>query len=121
MFHVLANQSEQLLSITYSLHVDREQTERCVEEVKVALDGLKPGFRLLVDLSGLEQMEPSCAISIREIMKLCNDRKISAVARVIPDPRKDIGLHLMSYFHYGPDVRLMTSDNLADAMNNLAA
>ena len=64
-------------------------------------------------------MEPGCAEQIVEIMKLCNDRQIGTVARVIPDPRKDIGFNIMSRFHYSPSVQLRIYDNLADAVKSL--
>ncbi len=119
MFRVDSSKPEQILTITYSLRVPEEETQRCMEEMKVALTDMNPGFRLLVDLSGLEHMEPSCAIYIREIMKLCNEKKISAVARVIPDPHKDIGLYLMSHFYYDPTVRIITAETMAEALERL--
>ena len=45
---------------------------------------------------------------------------VSAVVRVVPDPHKDIGLNILSQFHYGPEIQVMTFDSLADAVQSLA-
>jgi hypothetical protein len=82
---------------------------------------IKPGFRLLTDLSSLESMSASCATDLGEMMNLCNGKGIGAVIRVVPDPRKDIGFTLMSRFHYGNRVEVKTYETLADAIQSLAA
>jgi hypothetical protein len=33
---------------------------------------------------------------------------VSKVIRIIPDPRKDIGLRILSLFHYDRGVRILT-------------
>jgi hypothetical protein len=38
----------------------------------------------------------------------------------LPDPHKDIGLNILSQFHYGPEIKLMTFETLADAVQSLA-
>jgi hypothetical protein len=42
------------------------------------------------------------------------------VVRVIPDPQKDIGLNILSLFHYRRRVRIVTCKTLAEAMKALA-
>jgi hypothetical protein len=42
------------------------------------------------------------------------------VFRVVPDPRRDIGMQIMSYFHYGADVRIVTCESMAEAEGILA-
>ena len=37
------------------------------------------------------------------------------MVRVIPDPQRDIGLRIMSFFHYGPDVHIATCATLEEA------
>jgi hypothetical protein len=39
----------------------------------------------------------------------------------MPDPRKDIGLNILSQFHYGPNVSIATFETLADAIQSIAA
>jgi hypothetical protein len=41
--------------------------------------------------------------------------------RVIPDSRKDIGLNIMSLFHYRRGVRIVTCETLAEAHTILGA
>jgi hypothetical protein len=120
MFHVNADRSAQLLTMDFSLHVETEQMKCCVQELKEVLPDMNPGFRLLTNLTDLEEMEASCAVYVEEIMGLCNGKKISEVVRVIPDPTKDIGFNIMCQFHYSKDVQMRTYENLADAMESLA-
>jgi hypothetical protein len=46
-------------------------------------------------------------------------KQVEHVVRVIPDPRKDIGLNILSHFHYGSKIRVSVCDNLDDAMQLL--
>ena len=41
------------------------------------------------------------------------------MVRIVPDPKKDIGFQVMSYFHYGPDVNIVTCENMDEAMRAL--
>lgn len=90
-----------------------------LEEARAALTDIQPGFRLLADLTDLEAMEVACAPYIRQMMDLLNEKGIAAVVRVIPDPTLDIGLQIMSLFHYGHDVRILTCATLEEAMRAL--
>ncbi|MBA2434164.1 MAG: hypothetical protein H0V54_03585 [Chthoniobacterales bacterium] len=60
-------------------------------------------------------MDPLCASPIQKIMQLCNDAQVAVVARVVPDRRRDIGLQIMSSFHYGKQVRVVTCASLEEA------
>ena len=53
-------------------------------------------------------------------MDICNQNGVAEVVRIIPDPKRDIGLQLMSYFHYGDDVQIVTCESLEKAMHLLA-
>ena len=104
-----------LLVIRYRAGVGSSDVERCAVEVSKALTGLTPGFRLLADFTDLESMDVACAPHLRHIMQLCNEKEVSAVVRVIPNPQRDIGLRIMSFFHYGPDVHIATCATLDEA------
>ena len=54
MYKVEANKSKNLLKITYAQHVGPEDTKRVEETIPPLLADLRPGFRLLTDLSSLE-------------------------------------------------------------------
>ena len=120
MFTIELDQPQNRLTIGYSGHVNPDETHRCAEEIRVAVTKLKPGFRLLVDLTDLKTMEVSCAPHIRNIMDMCNQNGVAEVVRVIPDPRQDIGLQIMSYFHYSSEVRVVTCPNADEALEQLA-
>jgi hypothetical protein len=47
------------------------------------------------------------------------EKGVSSVTRVMPDPHKDIGLNILSQFHYGPEIQIATFETLADALQSL--
>lgn len=115
------DQSQNLLVIRYRGSVAADEVERGLEEVRSGLAKLEPGFRLLGDLTELESMEVACAPFIEKAMDLCNEKGASLVVRVIPDPTRDIGLQIMSLFHYGHDVRIVTCETINQANEILRA
>jgi hypothetical protein len=115
MYAIEIEEPQNLLVIRYRGSVGPQEAERCMEEVRAALPKMQSAFRLLADLTELKSMEVSCAPYIEKIMDLCNEKSVATVVRVIPDPTRDIGLQIMSYFHYGGDVRIVTCANLDEA------
>jgi len=53
------------------------------------------------------------------IMDALAEKGLASVTRVIPDPHKDIGLNILSQFHYGPEIKIATFETLADALQSL--
>src|SRR5947207_2777557 len=100
MVHIEADKPKNLLTIRFEGVVDVEELKRHLEMVEPRLADLQPGFELLVDLTALEFMEVAGAPYIERAMESCNRKGIKRIVRVIPDPRKDIGLKIMSFFHY---------------------
>jgi hypothetical protein len=121
MVSVEVDQPQNLLTIHYKGGVGKADAERCLEEVRSALAKLQSGFRVLADLTDVESMEIEIVPYIEKIMDLCNAKGVAAVIRVIPDPRRDIGLQIMSYFHYGSGVQIATCVSLAEAAEILRA
>jgi hypothetical protein len=119
MFTIEFDQPRNLLVIRYSDHVSPVETERALEEIGLALDKVERGFRLLADLTELRSMDVLCAPHIESAMDLCNGKGVSDVVRIIPDPRKDIGMQIMSHFHYGGNVRIVTCESVGEAMDLL--
>ena len=119
MFQVGVDESKNLLKITYAQHVGAEDTKRVEEQIPPLLSGVRPGFRLLTDLSGLDSMDLACVPYIKRMMDLCNKKGVEVVVRVIPDPHKDIGLSILSLFHYRRRVRIVTCATLEEAMKAL--
>ena len=119
MFTVQLDQTRNALTISYGGRVTPDETRLCAEEVRLALTILQPGFRLIVDLTGLETMDVSCSPVVAEIMEICNAAGVAEVLRIIPDPTRDIGLQILSFFHYGKDVFVHTCASAADAKEML--
>lgn len=119
MFTIEFDQSRNLLVIRYGDHVGPDETLRALGEMRLALNSVERGFRLLADLTELCSMDLACAPHIESAMDLCNEKGVAQVVRIIPDPRRDIGMQIMSYFHYGGDVRIITCESADEAMSFL--
>ena len=119
-FAVEIDQARNLLVIRYHGRVTASDVERCAEEVRIALPEMQSGFQLLVDFTELESMDAACVPHLENIMERCNEKGVSTVVRIIPDPKRDIGLRIMSYFHYSGDVRIVECENLSDATKILS-
>src|SRR6266478_2893356 len=109
------DQPKNLLVIRYSGVVGPDEVARVLGEMRAGLAKLESGFRLLADLSELQSMDVACAPFIEKAMDMCNEKGASMVVRVIPDPHRDIGLQIMSIFHYRGDVQIITCETLAQA------
>ena len=120
MFLVETDTTKQLLVLSVTGSVTVQEARESVARVRQGLQQMEPGFVGLVDFRWLESMAPGASPFIAEIMDAFAAKKVSAVVRVMPDPHKDIGLNILSHFHYGPEVRLMTFETLADAIQALA-
>src|SRR4029453_19072461 len=119
VYAVEADVAQNLLIIRYRGYVRSSAVERCAREVASSLTRLRPGFQLLADFTDLEAMDVACAPHLEHIMQLCNEKGVSAVVRAIPRPRGDIGLQIMSYFHYGPEFRITPCRSLEEAQEIL--
>ena len=109
------DEPKRLLVIRYNGLVRADETEKGLEQIRNGLAKLQSGFRLLADLTELDSMEVGCAPFIEKAMDMCNEKGASMVVRVIPDPHRDIGLQIMSIFHYRGDVQILTCETLAQA------
>ena len=106
--------------ISFEGTVDLVQARDFYEDFKNALLKLKKGFVVLTDLSSLEKMNTETHHYIEKAMDLCNKQGVSKIIRIIPDSTKDIGFHIMSLFHYSPDVKILTFKSLEQAGHYLA-
>lgn len=120
MFLVTSNKSKQLLHLSYVQRVKPEELRHGLEDLKTLLADLSPGFRVLVDLGRLESMEPACAKEIGLTMEIFDRSGVDVVVRVIPDPRKDIGMNILTAFHYTRGPRIITCQNMIAAAKVLS-
>jgi len=115
------DQSRNLFVIRYLGHIQTNEVKDGLEEIRAAIPDLQPGFRLLGDLSELESMEVGCAPFIEQAMDLFNAKGVALIVRVIPDPQRDIGMNIMSIFHYEKAVRIINCQTLPQAKEALRA
>ena len=120
MFVIEVDPSKRLFIIRYAQRVSADEVRQCMEQARGLLAAMQPAFRVLVDLSRLESMDLSCAPEIGAMMDLFAEKQVGTVVRVVPDPRKDIGLNIMSLFHYGPEVQRITCEELTAALQSLS-
>jgi hypothetical protein len=120
MFVVETDTTRQLLVLSVAGNVTADESRETVARVREKVETIAPGFVTLVDFRWLESIAIGSTPFIAEIMDVLAAKKVSAVVRVMPDPHRDIGLNILSPFHYGPEVRLMTFETLADAIQALA-
>src|SRR6266498_3866420 len=119
MYSVEIDRSKRLLVISALQRVTAEQAKLAAQQVRELLRDVSPGFRVLADFRWLESMDSAAAPHVAEIMDTLAEKEVASVTRVMPDPHKDIGLNILSQFHYGPDVTITTFDTLADAVQSL--
>ena len=121
MYAVELDQSKRLLVISAAQRVTAEEANMAAQRTRELLQDVAPGFHVLADFRWLESMDSAAARHIAEIMDALAEKNVASVTRVMPDPHKDIGLNILSQFHYGPDVTLTTFETLADAVQSIAA
>lgn len=121
MIQAQSDKSRQLIRITFSGDVEAEEMKLHSTKVTSLVSELQPGFRLLTDLSELKSMDQASIPYIKQQMKLFREKGVAEIIRVIPDPQKDIGFNILSIFHYGRDVRIVTCASLAEAEERLAS
>jgi anti-anti-sigma regulatory factor len=119
MYSVEFDQSKRLLVISAVQRVTAEEAKQAAQRVRKFLHDVTPGFRVLADFRWLESMDPSAARHIGELMDVLAQKGVGCVTRVIPDPHKDIGLNILSQFHYGPEIKIATFETLADALQSI--
>jgi anti-anti-sigma regulatory factor len=119
MFVVEIDSSKRFVVISVAGDVTTDEARATSERVREILADVEPGFVALADFRWLDSMETAVAQFIAEIMDSFAAKKVSAVVRVVPDPHKDIGLNILSHFHYGPEVKLLTFETLADAVTSI--
>ena len=120
MYTVELDKSKRLLVISATQRVTAGQVKAVAQRVRELLQDVTPGFRVLADFRWLDSMDSAASAHLAEIMDVLTKKGVASVVRVMPDPHKDIGLNILSQFHYGPEIQLATFQTLADALQNIA-
>jgi hypothetical protein len=119
MVLVTLNKTKQLLYTSYSGRVRPEELAQCEPDLQALAAELSPGFSVLVDLSAMESMDLDCLKGIGRLMELLDRAGVGMVVRVIPDPYKDIGLNILSIFHYSNRPQIVTCKTMVEAGKHL--
>jgi hypothetical protein len=119
MYTVELDRSKRLLVISAAQRVTAEQAKQAAHQVRELLQDVAPGLRVLADFRWLESMDSGTARHVADMMDALAAKQVASVTRVISDPHKDIGLNILSQFHYGPDIQITTFERLADAVQSL--
>lgn len=120
MYAVELDRSKRLLVISAAQKVTAEEAKMVAQRIRELLQDITPGFRVLADFRGLESMDSAAAPHIAKMMDALAEKEVASVTRVMPDPHKDIGLNILSQFHYGANVKIATFETLADALQDIA-
>jgi hypothetical protein len=65
-------------------------------------------------------MDQECAVEIGRSMDQIRVAGVGLIVRVIPDASKDIGMSILSVFHYPHELTVLTCATLAQALERLA-
>jgi anti-anti-sigma regulatory factor len=120
MVLITFSRCQRLLCLNYVQRVSAAELAAAQDDLTAALADLPDGFRLLVDLSQVEFMNPDCLAEVGRAMDHFDQRGVSLIVRVIPDASKDIGLNILTLFHYPHHPRVITCRNMAEALHHLA-
>jgi hypothetical protein len=110
-----SNKAKQLLQVRFIGQVLPKEFADAEKDLAVELGGLSPGFRYLVDFSQFESMGLDSRLEVGRIMELIASAGVGLVVRVIPDSSKDIGMKILTIFHYPPNLQVVTCQNLIQA------
>ena len=120
MYALELDRSKRLLVISAAQRITAEEANRAAQRIRELLQDVAPGFHVLADFRWLESMDSAAARHIAEMMDALAEKNVASVTRVMPDPHKDIGLNILSQFHYGPEIQIGTFETLADAVQSMA-
>ncbi len=120
MFLATINLSRELLYVCYIGQVTLADLQRGAADLEKLLPELKPGFRLLADLSRVVEMDLACVQEIGKTMELLERHQVGQIVRVVPDPGKDIGFGIISAFHYQKRPRAATCESIQEAARLLS-
>jgi len=120
VFLATINKHKQLLYLSFIGPVNADELVRGRKDVSAFLGELNPGFRVLADFLRLESMSVDCAPEIGKVMEMCEQKGIGLVVRVIADQSKDIGLEILTHFHYRQRPQIANCTTILEAARLLS-
>ena len=109
------DETANVLRVRYVGHVSARSMEAALLGAGRILDLMRPGFLVLTDMSRVEAFDKICVPYIGKLMELFMAKGMGSVVRAVPDPTKDIGFNILSRFHYGSGVSVVTFESLDEA------
>jgi hypothetical protein len=121
MFTFEIDPTKNVIKFIIAHEVREEEVLQCVDDLKKSIGRLKSGFQILTDITYLKKADSTGPIIkyVDRIMDLCNEHGASQVVRVIPDASRDIGFNIMSLFHYGKEVKILTCETMKEAIQRI--
>jgi hypothetical protein len=115
MVLVSSNIPRQFLVLLYIGKVLPAEIDQSIDTIRAVSVGLKPDFTVLADFTHLENMGEECAPAVGRLMEYASATGVGTVIRVIPDPYKDIGMNILSCFHFSPRPGIVTCASMTEA------
>lgn len=115
MIEVSYDESLNAFLIHYKGDVTAQHAEELYSNLLALIPQQKKGFRVLVDLSNATSVSPGITEALNKIMDLLNIQGVKEIIRIVPDPMYDVGLNIMSAFHYSKEVKLLTLTSRKEA------
>ncbi|MBC8205935.1 MAG: hypothetical protein H8E68_02150 [Kiritimatiellaeota bacterium] len=119
MYLLEIDRTQNRIHITLSDRVDEAQTKALLDELRLRVGELEPGFRILCDMTTLEEFNESAGVHYRSVMDLCNEANVSKIIRIIPNPIHNFGLTVMSHFHYNSGIPVVICKDFNEALRHL--
>jgi hypothetical protein len=119
MYSVETDKAKSLIIISAAGLVTAEQVRAAAMQVRELVQDAPPGIRAVADFRFLERMDATAAPHVGEIMDALAAKQVALVVRIMPDPHKDIGLNILSQFHYGPGIQILSVATLVDALDTI--
>jgi hypothetical protein len=120
MFLVTTDKAKRLLHMSFIGNVTPEELQQGGRDLTALLADFPAGLLLLADLERLKFMGEECVEQLGKNMELLDRHGVELVARVIPDPTKDIGLSILTVFHYRRPPRTVICQTMEEAARALA-
>lgn len=116
VFDITVDPARNLVRTRYAGRITAAAMQAAAIRIEALLPKLKPGFSALTDFSQVDSMDLDCVPHLTRIMDLCRDHGIATLVRVLPDPKKDIGINILSVVHYARrKIVKVTADTIEDA------
>jgi hypothetical protein len=119
MYLLEIDRTQNRIHITLAERFDQPQASELLADLRGRFREVEPGFHILCDLTALQDFDEAAVLCFRSIMDLCNGGGVCKIIRIIPDPRHDFGLTVISHFHYDNGIPVITCRTLQEAMPHL--